>query len=275
VVSIALANQQTAINKRVLFARSLVGGLKESVKNTRTTGRRIFGQERHGHTMAAESTHGKLYNNKDAGLQYASKHSLKLIPAQEKLIEITLQHPWGRMLGSPDEIQLLQNLCRTLGAKKTLDIGVFTGYSSLSIALVLPPEGKVYALDINDEYFSIGQPFRKEAGIENKIEFIKGPAVESLQKLLDNGEAGTFDFAFIDADKQNYDNYYELSLKLLRSKGIIALDNMLWGGSVYNEEKQDADTQALRAMAEKVSKDDRVNCSFLCVGDGTMLAFKK
>jgi len=152
---------------------------------------------------------------------------------------------------------------------------VFTGYSALSIALALPPEGKVYALDISEEYFSIGRPFIKEAGVENKIEFIQAPAVETMQKLLDNGEAGTFDFAFIDADKVNYDNYYEMSLKLLRTRGIIALDNMLWGGSVYNEEKQDKDTQALRAMAEKVYKDDRVTCSFLCVGDGTMLAFKK
>jgi len=225
--------------------------------------------------MSSASAHGKLYNQKDPGLQYAGKHSLRLVPAQEKLIEVTLQHPWGRMMGSPDEIQLLQNLCRTLGAKKTLDIGVFTGYSSLSIALALPPEGKVYALDVSEEYFSVGRPFIKEAGVENKIEFIKAPATETLQKLLDEGQAGTFDFAFIDADKQNYDNYYELSLKLLRPNGIIALDNMLWGGSVYKEEHQEADTQALRAMADKVHKDERVNCSFLCVGDGTMFAFKK
>jgi len=230
---------------------------------------------RHAGSMAAGSAHGKLYNKQDPGLQYAAKHSLQLIPAQEKLIEVTLQHPWGRMLGSPDEIQLLQNLCRTLGARKTLDIGVFTGYSSLSIALALPPEGKVYALDVSEEYFNIGRPFIKEAGVENKINFIKAPAVETLQKLLDDGEAGTFDFAFIDADKVNYHNYYELALKLLRTNGIIAIDNMLWGGSVYNDDKQDEDTKALRAMALKVHKDDRVNCSFLTVGDGTMLAFKK
>jgi len=114
---------------------------------------------------------------------------------------VTLTHSWAIMLGSTDQINFLQFLCKSLKAKKTLDIGVYTGYSALSVALALPEDGKVVALDINDDYASIGKPFWKEAGVDHKIEFIQAPALETLQKLLDKGEAETFDFAFIDADK--------------------------------------------------------------------------
>jgi predicted O-methyltransferase YrrM len=216
----------------------------------------------------------KLYGSKDAAVLYAAKHSLRLHPAQQKLIDVTLQQPMASMLGSADQLNLLQNLCRTINAKKTLDIGTFTGYSALSIALALPDDGKVTACDIDEQFVNIGQPFWKEAGVEKKIKFVKGPAIETLQKLLDNGEAETFDFAFIDADKLNYDNYYELCLKLVRKGGIIAIDNLIWSGDVYDPTKNDSTTRALRAIAVKVHADPRVHVSLLALGDGTLLAFK-
>jgi len=228
--------------------------------------------------MTTEAIHDptelKIYGSKNPAVKYAADHSLRLHPAQQKLIDVTLAHPEAIMLGSADQINLLQLICKTIGAKKTLDIGVYTGYSALSIALILPDSGKVVALDINDDFVKIGKPFWKEAGVDNKIEFIQAPALETLQNLLDKGEAGTFDFAFIDADKVNYDNYYELALKLLRKNGVIALDNLLWSGHVYNPEINDKSTTALRALADKVHKDQRVTVSFLALGDGTLLAAK-
>jgi predicted O-methyltransferase YrrM len=216
----------------------------------------------------------KLHGTTNPAVQYAAKHSLRLHPAQINLTKVTLEQPMAVMLGSADQLNLLQNLCRTLGAKKTLDIGTYTGYSALSIALALPDDGKVIACDLNEDYVNIGRPYWKEAGVDNKIQFVKGPALETLQKLLDNGEAETFDFAFIDADKLNYDNYYELCLKLLRKKGIIALDNVLWGGAVLDPKENDPETLAFRAIAAKIHADERVHVSFLTLGDGTLLAFK-
>jgi predicted O-methyltransferase YrrM len=228
--------------------------------------------------MSKEAVHDptelKIYGNKNPAVQYASDHSLRLHPAQQKLIDVTLAHPMAIMLGSADQINFLQFICRAVAAKKTLDIGVYTGYSSLSVALALPDDGKVVALDINDDYAKIGKPFWKEAGVEHKIDLVIGPALETLQGLLDKGEGETFDFAFIDADKVNYDNYYELTLKLLRKNGVVALDNLLWGGNVYNPEINDASTNALRALADKIHKDERVTVSFLALGDGTLLASK-
>lgn len=221
-----------------------------------------------------DPTELKIYGSKNPAVKYAAAHSLRLHPAQQKLIDVTLAHPEAIMLGSADQINLLQFICRSIGAKKTLDIGVYTGYSALSVALALPDDGKVVALDISDDFVNIGKPFWKEAGVDHKIEFINAPALKTLQNLLDKGEAGTFDFAFIDADKVNYDNYYEMVLKLLRNNGVVALDNLLWGGNVYNPEINDASTSALRALADKVHRDQRVNVSFLAVGDGTLLAVK-
>jgi len=221
-----------------------------------------------------DPTELKLYGSKNPAVKYAAEHCLRLHPAQQKLIDVTLAHPEAIMLGSADQINFLQLMCRSVAAKKTLDIGVYTGYSAMSVALALPDDGKVVALDINDDFASIGKPFWKEAGVDHKIEFIQAPALETLQNLLDKGEAETFDFAFIDADKVNYDNYYELALKLLRKNGIVALDNLLWGGNVYNPEINDERTTALRALADKVHKDQRVSVSFLALGDGTLLAVK-
>jgi caffeoyl-CoA O-methyltransferase len=217
----------------------------------------------------------KSYQTKDGRVKYAAEHSLRLHPAQKKLIEITLQHPESEMLGSADQLNLLQNLARSIGAKKTLDIGVYTGYSALTMALALPDDGKVVALDITDEFAKLGQPVWKEAGVDHKIEFIVGSAMESLQKLINRGEEGTYDMAFIDADKPSYDIYYELALKLVRPNGIIAIDNVLWGAWVCDPTRTDARTASLRALAAKIHQDERVNVSLLVLGDGTLLAFKK
>jgi len=221
-----------------------------------------------------DPTELKLFGSKNPAVKYAADHCLRLHPAQQKLIDVTLVHPWAIMLGSTDQINFLQLLCKSLSAKKTLDIGVYTGYSAMSVALALPADGKVVALDVNEDYVNIGKPFWKEAGVDHKIELIIAPALETLQGLLDKGEAETFDFAFIDADKVNYDKYYELALKLLRKNGVIAMDNVLWGGNVYNPEIQDESTNALRRLAEKVHKDERVTVSFLALGDGTLMACK-
>lgn len=206
---------------------------------------------------------------------YAASYSLRIHPVVKELAEVTRNHRLNIMMGSLDEMQLLQNLARAIGAKKTLDIGVFTGVSSLSIALVLPEGGKVHALDLNREYVEIGIPFWKKAGVEDKIEFTEGPALETLDKFIANGESGTFDFAFIDADKLNYDNYYERCLVLVRSGGIIAVDNTLWSGLVYDKTVNDESTVAIRALNEKLRGDERVYISFLTIGDGTTLLFKK
>jgi len=218
--------------------------------------------------------HTKLQQNTNPLMDYAAKHSLHLIPAQQKLIDITLQDRMSIMLSSADQQNMLQGLCIAIGAKKTLDIGVYTGYSALSIALVLPDDGKVVACDISDEWAKVGKPFWKEAGVEHKIDFICGPAADTLQRLIDEGQSETFDFAFIDADKPNYLTYYELTLKLLRKRGVVCFDNMLWGGKVCDPEAQDAYTCALREVAAKLHSDPRVHTSLVTVGDGTLIAVK-
>ncbi|KAK2143752.1 hypothetical protein LSH36_816g00028 [Paralvinella palmiformis] len=217
----------------------------------------------------------KSFNTDQPLIKYIADHSLRLSPAQAKLIKLTLPNEDRGMLGAPESLQLLKMLCKVIGAKKTLDIGVFTGFSALSIAETLPDDGVVYAFDISEENVNIGKPIWKEAGVYNKIKLVIGSAVESLEKLLAEGQVGTFDFAFIDADKTNYDNYYELSLKLLRSGGLIGIDNVLWSGKVMDPKQNDPDTCAIRALNTKIAKDDRVDINMLFVGDGLTLAIKK
>jgi caffeoyl-CoA O-methyltransferase len=206
---------------------------------------------------------------------YAWDHSQRFHPAQLQLIKVTQRQPGSMMMGSPDEIQLLQNLAFAIGARKTLDIGVYTGYSAMSIALVLPDDGKVVACDVTDEAAALGRPVWRSAGVEHKIQFVKGPALDTLQRLIESGEEGTFDFAFIDADKLNYDNYYELCLRLVRPRGLIVLDNMLWSGSVCNPSMNEPSTVALRRMGDKIHSDERVQSSYLTIGDGIVICVKR
>ncbi|XP_047474994.1 probable caffeoyl-CoA O-methyltransferase 2 isoform X2 [Penaeus chinensis] len=217
----------------------------------------------------------KSYRNADPLVQYCVNHSLRLTDVQKRLNDVTLQHRRSSMLGAPEVLQLNANIMQAIGAKKVLDIGVFTGASSLSAALALPPDGKVHALDISEEFTNIGKPFWEEAGVINKISLHIAPAAETLQKFIDAGEAGTFDYAFIDADKESYDRYYELCLILLRSGGVIAFDNTLWDGTVIDPNDQTPDTLAIRKINEKLKDDQRINISFLKIGDGLSLCFKK
>jgi caffeoyl-CoA O-methyltransferase len=162
-----------------------------------------------------------------------------------------------------------------MSARNTVEIGVFTGYSSLAVALALPEDGKIVACDINQEYTSIARQYWREAGVEHKIDLRLKPALETLDGLIKEGRRGTFDFAFIDADKSNYGNYYERCLDLLRPGGLIMADNVIWSGRVCDPADQTADTEALRIFNKKVGADERVTMSMLPVGDGIILALKR
>lgn len=176
---------------------------------------------------------------------------------------------------SSEQGALMANLVRILGAKKTLEVGTFTGYSSLAVALALPEDGRLIACDVSKEWTDIARRFWKKAGVAGRIELRLRPAVETLDELIADGGENSFDFAFIDADKGNYDSYYERALILVRPRGVIAVDNVLWGGSVVDDSRQDEDTRAIRALNEKIHGDDRVDLSMLPVGDGLTLAVKR
>lgn len=194
---------------------------------------------------------------------------------EKNLREKTTELPNGGMISSSDVGALLAILAQSINTKMAIEVGTFTGYTALKIAQVLPADGKLICCDINEEWTSIGRNFWREAGVENKINLRLAPAVGTLEKMLADGLSGTFDFAFIDADKMGYDSYYELCMKLLRPGGLIVLDNMLWSGAVADLSVQDETTKALRALNEKVSRDVRVNSCLMTVGDGLMLARKK
>jgi len=176
---------------------------------------------------------------------------------------------------SAEQGQFMRLLIELLDAKKTLDIGTFTGYSALSVALSLPKDGTVIACDLSEEWTDLARQFWKKAGVEDKIHLHLAPASDTLDKLLQAGQANTFDFAFIDADKENYSLYYEKSLSLLRKGGLIAIDNVLWGGRVADPAVSDRDTVAIRKLDMAIHNDDRVTISLLPIGDGLMLARKR
>ena len=207
--------------------------------------------------------------------QYFQNISLREPLALQKLREETMHLSSARMQISPEQGQFMGLLIELLGAKKTLDIGTFTGYSALSVAYALPPDGKVVACDVSVEWTNIAKRYWQAASLSQKIDLRIGKALETLQSLMEGGEAGTFDFAFIDADKGNYDHYYEAALVLLRSGGLIAVDNVLWDGKVADLHIQDADTLAIRALNEKIKQDERVSISMIPIGDGLTLARKK
>jgi caffeoyl-CoA O-methyltransferase len=190
------------------------------------------------------------------------------------LREETANHPWAGMQISPEQGQLMALLVRLLGARKTLEVGVFTGYSAMVVAKALGPKGKVVALDINEEFTAIARRHWAKAGIADRIDLRLQPATESLEALAAGGESNTFDFAFIDADKGNYDAYYEYALKLVRRGGLIAIDNVLWQGKVIDATDQTVDTVAIRAINQKIHDDRRVEASMVPIGDGLTLALK-
>ncbi|MEH2211232.1 class I SAM-dependent methyltransferase [Nostoc sp.] len=210
----------------------------------------------------------QLYN-------YLLSVSLREPEILEKLRQETANHPRSGMQISPEQGQFMSLLVQLIGAKKTLEVGVFTGYSSLSVALALPADGKIIACDVSEEFTAIARRYWQEAGVADKIDLRLAPALETLDELLATGQAETFDFAFIDADKENYDGYYERSLQLIRPGGLIAIDNVLWSGQVADEQNQDESTQAIRALNEKLHHDERVTLSLVPIADGLTLAIKR
>ncbi len=192
----------------------------------------------------------------------------------KRLREETENHPHASMQTSPEQGQFLHLMARVLGARKTLEVGVFMGYSSTWVALALPAGGKVIACDVSEEYAARARRTWREAGVEDRVELRLAPALDTLDGLIAEGQGGSFDFAFIDADKGNYANYYERSLALIRKGGLIAVDNVLWDGSVVDPENHDPDTEAIRAFNGKLHDDERVALSMATMGDGLALACK-
>jgi len=206
--------------------------------------------------------------------EYVRAISVREPDALRKLREDTASHPHASMQTAPEQGQLLHLLARVTGARKTLEVGAFMGYSSTWVALALPPGGKVITCDVSEEYTSRARRTWAEAGVSDRIELRLAPALQTLDAMIAAGESGTFDFAFIDADKGNYLNYYERALSLVRPGGLIAVDNVLWDGSVIDPSNTDPDTQAIRDFNTKLQADTRVTLSLIPLGDGLTLACK-
>jgi predicted O-methyltransferase YrrM len=218
------------------------------------------------------STHLKIT---DTLAEYIRASSLREPELLGRLRQETASLPRGSMQITPEQGQFFSLLIQMLNAKDTLEIGVFTGYSSIAVALALPSDGRLIACDISDEYTQVASRYWKEAGVTNKIELRLAPALETLDALIADGAAGSFDFVFIDADKQSYDAYYERSLVLLRSGGVLAIDNVLWKGQVTDPQIKDPETEAIRKLNAKIASDNRVIASMLPIGDGLTLALKR
>lgn len=201
--------------------------------------------------------------------------SLREPPVMRRLREETASLEKAYMQIGPEQGQFMALLVELIGAQNALEVGTFTGYSALAVALALPEGGRLVACDISEEWTAIGRPYWEEAGVAHKIDLRLAPALETLDALLTEGRAGTFDFAFIDADKEGYDAYFEGALKLIRSGGLITLDNTLWDGKVVDPTVTDVDTEAIRAINTKLAGDERVTLSLLPVGDGLTLARKR
>ena len=206
---------------------------------------------------------------------YIQSISLREPDILKQLREETAKLSMARMQISPEQGQFMALLAQLMGAKKTLEIGVFTGYSALAVALALPDDGKVIACDISEEYTAIAKDFWERAGVSEKIDLRIAPALETLEKLITEGETGSFDLAFIDADKRNYENYYERALILLRPGGLILIDNVLWSGKVLDPTITDKQTQAIREFNRKLYQDSRISLSLIAIADGLTLALKR
>ncbi len=192
-----------------------------------------------------------------------------------QLRQVTAGMTGFQMQIAPEQGQLMSFLVKLMAARRTIEIGVFTGYSALAVALALPEDGQIIACELSSENTAIAREYWQKAGIAHKIDLRIAPAIDTLDQLLASGEAGQFDFVFIDADKQGYDAYYERSLQLLRPGGLIAIDNVLWSGKVADATVQDPQTQALRDLNQKLHQDNRIDLSLVPIGDGMTLARKK
>jgi len=211
----------------------------------------------------------------DSLYEYIVAHSVREPPLLARLREVTAALPDSNMQISPEQGQFLALLVRLIGARRCIEVGTYTGYSSLAVALALPADGRLVACDINSTTTAIARQFWREAGVESRIELRLQSALKSLDELLAAGGAGLFDFAFIDADKTSYQAYYEKLLVLMRPGGLIAVDNTLWSGRVADPIDMDADTVALRVFNDHVHGDERVDLSLIPVGDGLTLLRKR
>ena len=205
--------------------------------------------------------------------RYIVEHSVREPEILGELRAATASVPYSGMQIGADQGQFMALLVQAIGAKRCLEIGTYTGYSALAVALALPEDGRIVCCDISEEWTAIARRFWKKAGVEHKISLRLAPALRTLEELLQQGDG--FDFAFIDADKGNYESYYEACLRLVRRGGIIAVDNTLWSGWVADAKRHDDDTLALRAFNDKLHRDERVALSMLPLGDGVTLALKK
>ncbi|HVR68650.1 MAG TPA: class I SAM-dependent methyltransferase [Verrucomicrobiae bacterium] len=187
----------------------------------------------------------------------------------------TSKLPMAMMQIGPEQGQFMALLVRLIGAKNIVEVGTFTGYSSLAMALALGKDARITCCDISEEFTAVARKYWAKAGVADRIELKLGPAADSLQAMLKEGAKGKVDFAFIDADKTNYETYYDLVLQMLRPGGLLAIDNVLWGGDVANPKKKDEDTEAIRRINKKVHADERVDVSLVPIGDGLTLARKR
>ena len=206
--------------------------------------------------------------------QYVWQYGLREHPALKELRTETEKLPSSMMQICPEQGALMGNLIRLISAKRTIEVGTYTGYSAMAVALALPDDGEVLACDVSEEWTSIGKKAWEKAGIANKIDLQLAPASNTLDALLAEGKEDSFDFAFIDADKTNYQIYYEQCLKLVRQGGVIVVDNVLWGGAVVDPKREDEDTKAIRKLNQFIATDKRVSPSMIPVGDGLTLSVK-
>lgn len=211
----------------------------------------------------------------DALHDYLLSVSVRESAPFRELREETATMEYANMQTSAEQGQFMRLLAKLIGARRTVEVGTFTGYSAMCVASVLPEDGELIACDISEEWVDVGRPYWERAGVADKIDVRIAPALETLDALIDDGQAGTFDFAYIDADKENYVNYYERCLELVRVGGLIGVDNTLWGGSVIDESDQEESTVAIREFNAKVADDERVDISLVPIGDGLTLALKR
>ncbi len=219
-------------------------------------------------------------SNRSLGLSealhaYLLETGVREPPLLRRLREETARDPMARMQIAPEQGRFLGLLVSLAGARRALEIGTFTGYSALWIARALPPDGLLVCCDISREWTRVARRYWAEAGLDDRIRLRLGPALETLDELLAAGERGSFDFAFIDADKPAYPDYFERCLDLLRPGGLVAVDNVFWDGAVLDAEARDDDTRAIRAFNARLARDDRVELSVIPVGDGLALARKR
>ena len=207
--------------------------------------------------------------------EYVDQNWLRDSPLKRRLREETAKLPQAGMQISAHQGQQMALLARAIGARQAVEVGTFTGYSALCVAEALPADGKLWCCDVSQEWTGIGRRYWKEAGLDHKIELTVAPALQTLDGLLAKGLAGRIDMAFIDANKNDYDAYYERCLSLLRPGGLILIDNVLWAGSVVDRDDKTADTKAIRAVNAKLRKDDRVDLTLFAVGDGMTAALKR